>query len=288
LAKLLGISASKRAWGNCDASVKATLAAAMRAGAETDFIRLTDLALEICTGCFKCLRGDRRCPIGDDLYGFLERLEAADALVLGAPVYFLSPPAILVALLDRLLVMGEAGRQVDRNRPAVTLTLMGNARWRGVAEPLVNMTVSLLGFRIVDSVRLVAEGPGEITTRPQVMCRLDEIGSSLAVGDVIASSRKGEVCPVCGSDFFRIEPPELVCPICGSIGDLERFIEGGGFVSTGGEPRWGLSWLDRHIEAWVSPSVERYKDRRRAILKELRQLKQRYTAHVERGKADVH
>jgi hypothetical protein len=288
LTKLLGISASKRAWGNCDASVKAALAGAIDAGAGTDFVRLPDLAIEACTGCFKCLHGDRICPIGDDLYGLLERIGAADSLVLAAPIYFLSPPAVLVALLDRLLVMGGAAEEVDRDRQALTLTLMGNARWRGVAEPLVNMTVSLLGFRIVESMGLVAEGPGEITTRPDVMSRLEEIGGGLARNDAIVPDRPAGVCPVCRSDFFRIEPPELTCPVCGTTGDLKRYIQSGEFVSTGAEPRWGLSWLDRHIEAWVSPSLGRYRDRRRSILKQLRQLRQRYNAHVERGKADVH
>lgn len=44
-----------------------------------------------------------RCSIRDDLPNLLERMIAADALVIGAPLYFRGPPAKMQALLERLI-----------------------------------------------------------------------------------------------------------------------------------------------------------------------------------------
>lgn len=287
MTKLLGVSASARKWGNCEASVKSVLVAAREAGAGTDFIRLTDFNLEPCRGCFRCLGPGKRCPVDDDLYRVLGEFSQADGVVMATPVYFLSPPAALTGLLDRLLTMGSLeGRGVGR-RPAVTMTIMGNRTWRGVAEPLVNITVSLLGFEVLESMSLVAEGPGEVLEQDDTVRRFDQLGRTLAVGETIESQTRGEVCPVCWSDFFRIESGKVVCPVCGAAGDLDAYLRTGGSGIAADGARWGLTWLDRHIQAWVAPSVARYKTKLKSVFENLRLLKVRYSTQDERGDADV-
>jgi multimeric flavodoxin WrbA/uncharacterized Zn finger protein (UPF0148 family) len=317
---ILGISASSRVWGNCEASVKLALLSAMDEGARTDFIRLTDLKIDACRGCFTCLSDARACAIEDDLGGLLERIGEARALVLAAPVYFGLPPAVLVSVLDRLLVV-TAARELPRDpRPAVTITLMGNEKWRGVAQPVVNTAVSLLGFEIAESVSIVAEGPGEVLSQPGVVEKLKRAGKSLVAavpsaagrpsapappsttvslprtGQTSATAPQSQIspqyeagapsaasrsrpnqCPICRSDFFRIEEGFIVCPVCGEKGELVAYTEDGRFLSVGGERRWGTPWLRSHVASWIKPSVMRYKARRREALKNLAELKRLYS-----------
>jgi multimeric flavodoxin WrbA len=277
LKRLLGISASRRPWGNCEASIKTILAAAADLGAGTEFLRLTDFRIEACRGCFKCLVKGGTCPVEDDLYALLEAVGSADAVAVAAPVYFLMPPAVLVAVLDRLLTMGGRERSGPETRPGVTIAIMGNHEWRGVARPAINMTVSLLGFDIVESMSLVAEGPGEVLMEGRTAERLENAGRLLARGEKRVESAVAAACPVCASDFFRVEPPDIVCPVCGSIGDLAVYASERRFERRAGEVRWGLSWLDRHIASWMEPSLERYRDRRRQVLRRLKTLKARYS-----------
>jgi multimeric flavodoxin WrbA len=285
--KILGISASTRLWGNCETSVKQVLAAAMEAGARTTFVRLPDRDIGPCKGCFRCLKEGGRCPADDDLYELLDEVKASDDIVLASPVYFLSAAASLVALMDRLLTVnaymtpgGEPGR-------AVTLTLMGNGKWRGVAEPFVNLTASLLGFEIMESLSLVAEGPGEVIVRQEVAERLTRLGRALAKGEPPEALGRCGVCPVCRSDFFRIEPPAVVCPVCGLKGDLGTYTAEGVFAASGDPPRWGRRWLAAHIDSWIRPSLERYVGNRKEILSRVRHLKAKYCEIDERGKQDV-
>jgi multimeric flavodoxin WrbA len=283
----IGMSASCRAWGNCESAVKQILVSAHRAGAETGFVRLTDLKIEPCRGCFACLVKGGMCTVDDDLRGLLGRIASSDMLILAAPVYFTAPSSNLIALMDRLLVMAGTDRAPDRDRPAVTLTMMGNYLWRGVARPLVNMTASLLGFNVVESLTLVAEGPGEVIADSRIARRLRSIGEKLAKGQPISEDAEPSICPTCKSDFFRIEPPFIVCPVCGEAGWLEDHINAGRFTATGRERSWGLSWLDKHVESWIRPSLLRYKEQRRKIINSLRELKKAYSEIGERGETDV-
>lgn len=302
---VLGISASNRVWGNSEIAVKATLIAAHGAGAEVRFIRLPDLAIEQCRGCFKCLGPEGKCALDDDLVRLVEAVDAARGLVLASPVYFGLPPAPVVSLLDRLLVRTPREGSAPPKKRAVTVTIMGNRKWRGIAEPVVNMTVGLLGFDLAESLEFVAEGPGEVLSLPGAEDRLGLAGklvaSDEAAQDAAGCTERGLVgsgagerglderglaqgdafpqarCPTCRADFFRIGKGALECPVCGSKADLAVYLRDGRFQRVQCEPRWGRPWLKSHVASWIMPSIQRYKARRREILRNVADLKRRYS-----------
>ena len=275
---IVGISASARVWGNCESAVKTFLLSASRSGATCEFIRLTDVRIEPCRGCFKCIPEGGRCPLDDDLYGLLEKISQADGRILAAPVYFMTPAAGLIALLDRLLTMGNA--RVRTKRRAVTVTIMGNSKWRGVAVPIVNVTASLLGFDLVESLEVEAQGPGEVLLDETNIARLTELGRLMAEGEHPGASTSVSLCPVCRSDFFRHEDGDLACPICGIRIKADRYLRNGVVARLQGEPRWSLDWLRRHIASWIKVSIEGYKTTRRRCLEAIKELKRAYDEEI--------
>ncbi len=294
---ILGISGSARVWGNCESAVKTVLLPAAEGGAGCKFIRLTDLRIEPCKGCFECVR-EGVCLVPDDLRYLLDLISGFDAMVMAVPVYFMVPSSQLIRLLDRLLVMGKSHVPL---RPAITITLMGNSKWRGVAESIVNMSASLLGFEVVASVCQVAEGPGEVLLDSQAVQRLKELGRLMVEKDfeirrklreyeenwfsssrseIIFENRRG-ICDFCRSDFFRIEGMSAVCPICGNEGDLSQLLESGVFKSIDCKPRWGTRWLRSHIASWIKPSIERYKQNARQALSAIGDLRRKSEKVIE-------
>jgi hypothetical protein len=269
--KILGIAASSRKWGNSECSARIILNSARARGAETEFHRLTDYDVLHCTGCLRCVyKGG--CPLEDDLYSLLDLCEAADALVLSAPVYFLAANSILTALMDRLLTTDAL--PADRvDRPAVTVNVLGKREWRGVGRSYLNMTAWLLGFKVQGCLDVVAEGPGDVLMHGVNCERLEKTGAALAEGSAFPVGRDTSLCPGCMSDFFRIEPPVIVCPVCGYRGDLGAYVEGGEFEDAGSKPRMGREWLKWHIDDWLRPSAVRYMKRRREVLGRIRDLK---------------
>ena len=70
-------------------------------GAEVEIIHIGTSDITGCSGCFAC-RKLGRCVKNDIVNELAEKLKSADGMIFGSPVYFSSPNASLIALLDRL------------------------------------------------------------------------------------------------------------------------------------------------------------------------------------------
>ncbi|AKB28047.1 iron-sulfur flavoprotein [Methanosarcina siciliae T4/M] len=89
--KVIAINGSPRKKWNTATLLEKALEGAASEGAETEIIHLYDLDFKGCTSCFACkLKGGKsygKCAMRDELTPVLERLEDADAVILGSPIY---------------------------------------------------------------------------------------------------------------------------------------------------------------------------------------------------------
>jgi len=93
---ILYVSGSPRKRSNTDYLLKFTLD---QTGGE--FIKLTDYTISPCRACWACLE-NASCVIRDDMSAMITpRLMAADAIVIGTPVYFNNVTAQLKCFIDR-------------------------------------------------------------------------------------------------------------------------------------------------------------------------------------------
>jgi multimeric flavodoxin WrbA len=76
-------------------------------GAQGEIVNLYDLKFKGCVSCFACkLKGAKsygKCAHIDELTPILEKIEHADALVFGSPVYFGNVTGEMRSFLERLL-----------------------------------------------------------------------------------------------------------------------------------------------------------------------------------------
>lgn len=100
--RIIGIVGSPRLNGNTTFLVKEALSAAEEKGIETELIKLAEHEINPCRACDTCLTSE--CPIEDDVPMILEKLEAADGIIIGSPVYFGN-------------VTGQTKSFMDRTRP---------------------------------------------------------------------------------------------------------------------------------------------------------------------------
>ncbi len=99
--KVVGISGSLRPQSNTLFYVKTALGALEAEGIEAELISLKGKEIKPCTGCYNCTR-EGRCTIeGDDFDEVMEKMRAAEGLILGSPVYLSSVVPQMMALLDR-------------------------------------------------------------------------------------------------------------------------------------------------------------------------------------------
>ncbi len=99
--KILVLSASPRRGGNSDLLCDQLAMGAQKAGHQAEKIFLKDKKINYCLGCGTCLNGKKRCPQKDDMAEVLEKMIAADVIVLATPVYFYTMSAQMKTLIDR-------------------------------------------------------------------------------------------------------------------------------------------------------------------------------------------
>ena len=270
MASILGIVGSARRWGNSELMVRQVLQGAQLDGNTAQMIRLTSLRLGSCTGCMRCVIGGKPCPIDDDMAWLVDTVQAADALVLAAPTYFLGPAAVVKLVLDRLLmVSAEMNSQAPPTRPAVTIITAGLADWRGVSLPYLNALVATFGFRPIESLNAIAPGPGEVLLDDSLMAQALAAGERLRRGELDPAPAPDCVCPFCRCDSFILKGKQAVCPICGQKAVIQQSDDGTFRLHFDAadvtQHRWKPEALHEHMESWVRATGPRFLARRSEI-----------------------
>lgn len=105
--KVIAFNGSPRKSWNTATLLKHALEGAASQGAETELIHLYDYNYKGCISCFACkLEGGKsygRCAVNDDLKPILRKVEEADAIILGSPIYFGVTTGGIRSFLERLM-----------------------------------------------------------------------------------------------------------------------------------------------------------------------------------------
>ena len=85
--KVLLLNGSPHAKGNTAASLEEMIPIFQEAGIETELIQVGHLPIRGCCGCQSCYRTGK-CAIDDVVNELAVKLQEADGLVVGSPVYY--------------------------------------------------------------------------------------------------------------------------------------------------------------------------------------------------------
>ncbi len=99
--KVLILAGSPRKNGNSIALCREFERGAAENGNETELILLRDKNIGYCEACYNCKTHDGECVKKDDMADILRKMNGADVMVLGSPVYFYSVDARMKTLIDR-------------------------------------------------------------------------------------------------------------------------------------------------------------------------------------------
>ncbi len=89
-------------------------------GIESEFFWIGNQPVRGCIACMQCRQeGADGCVFKDELYnGIVERMQSADGVIVGSPVYYAGPNGSLCAILDRVC-FGAA--KYFRHKPAACM-----------------------------------------------------------------------------------------------------------------------------------------------------------------------
>ncbi len=100
---VLILSGSPRKGGNSDLLCDEFLRGALEAGNTGEKIFVRSKKLSPCNACYYCGSHNGQCVIQDDMGEILDKMQAADVIVMASPVYFYSVDAQMKMVIDRTL-----------------------------------------------------------------------------------------------------------------------------------------------------------------------------------------
>jgi multimeric flavodoxin WrbA len=105
--KIMAFNGSPRKKWNTATLLEKALEGAASMGAKTELVHLYDLDYKGCISCFACktIGGESygRCAVQDDLTEVFGKVEQADAVILGSPIYFGDVSGEMKSFMERLL-----------------------------------------------------------------------------------------------------------------------------------------------------------------------------------------
>ena len=131
---VIAINGSPRKNGNTATILNKALEGASSQGSTTELINLYDLNFKGCVSCFACkLKGGKsygKCAYKDDLTPVLEKIESADAVILGSPIYFSEVTGEMRSFMERLifpyLVYDKNYSSLNEKKKPIGLIYTGN------------------------------------------------------------------------------------------------------------------------------------------------------------------
>lgn len=116
--KVIALSGSARKGGNTAILLRHVLAELEKEGIETELVELSGSKIHGCLACRECsARKDARCAQRNDMgNAYLEKMAAANGILLGSPTYVADISPEIKALIDRACMVGMANGGLFRRK----------------------------------------------------------------------------------------------------------------------------------------------------------------------------
>ena len=178
--KVLLLNGSANKNGNTFTALSAVAKQLAKNGVESEIIQLGNKPVRGCIACGKCREKQLgRCIFNDDVCNqIVAKINEADALIVGSPVYYGQPNGAVMAVLQRAFF---SGAQVQ-NKPAAAVAICrrGGAT---AAYQTMNMIFEMMNMPVVTSQYWnIAYGrvPGEVEQDTEGMQTMRTLADNMA------------------------------------------------------------------------------------------------------------
>ena len=176
--KVLGLVGSPRKGSNTDLLVSAVLYGAGASGHEIDKVYLYDADISACIDCRTCKKGSCLCVLGDSMKQIYPKLEAADTIVFGTPLYWYGPTGKMKLLLDRLRPYIASKKLSGKKAILIIPSEEGPQACKCTVE-MFEASIKYLEMQFAGKLLPKAYERAEIKNQPQVLNEAFELGKAL-------------------------------------------------------------------------------------------------------------
>jgi multimeric flavodoxin WrbA len=127
--KVVAFNGSARKDGNTAILIRRVLNVLDSEGIETELIQMAGQQIHGCTACGTCTKiKNKQCKIvNDNVNSYIEKMTAADGIILGSPTYFSMMTSEMKALIDRAGFVSRANGDLFKRKVGATVVAVRRA-----------------------------------------------------------------------------------------------------------------------------------------------------------------
>jgi multimeric flavodoxin WrbA len=182
--KVLALNGSARKDGNTAILINLVFDELKKENIKTELIQFAGQTINGCIACYKCFENqDRRCAVKKDILNdLIEKVEAADGLILGSPTYFSDVSSDMRAFIERCGFVGRANDFMFKRKVGASVVAVRRA---GAIPAFSSMNLFLHYMQMIMpgasywSIGIGRE-PGEVLKDEEGVATMKTLGENMA------------------------------------------------------------------------------------------------------------
>ena len=182
--KVVAFNGSARKDGNTAILIRRVLSVLESEGIETELIQMSGQQIHGCTACGTCRKiQNKQCKIvNDNVNSYIEKMVAADGIILGSPTYFSMMTSEMKALIDRAGFVGRANGDLFKRKVGAAVVAMRRAGGIPTFDGINHFF--LINQMIVPGSSYwnigIGLGKGEVEKDDEGLKTMDDLGKNMA------------------------------------------------------------------------------------------------------------
>ena len=176
--RVLGLVGSPRKEGNTDLLVNRILDGASESNHFTEKVHLYALDIAPCIDCRSCKKGKFNCVINDDMQRLYPKIEGADVIVFGTPLYWYGPTGKMKLMMDRLRPYITSKKMKNKKALVVVPSEEGESAC-GYLVGMFELSFEYLGVTLIAKLLIKAYEKAEVMKQSETLNRAFELGKTL-------------------------------------------------------------------------------------------------------------
>lgn len=176
--KILALIGSPRKGGNTDILVDQILKGGRTKGHTSEKLYLYKYEISACIDCRNCKKGDYVCTVDDGMQEIYPKMQEAELIIFGTPLYWYGPTGKMKLLIDRIRPFVTNKKLVGKKGVIVT-PAQEEAKACGPLIEMFRLSFNHLRMEFAGQVLAQAYEKGEIRQNQEALQEAYEFGASL-------------------------------------------------------------------------------------------------------------
>lgn len=181
--KVVAFNGSPRPEGNTASIIRVVFGELEKQGIQTEMVQVGGIAVRGCTSCYACIKNKLRyCAVTTDpLNDWIDKIMAADGVILGSPVYFYGVTPEMTALMHRTGFVARANERMFKHKIGAAVVALRRNGAMTALDNMIHYLLSMQMFLVGGANNVIAMDIGEYEKDAEGMQNMRMLGTNMAL-----------------------------------------------------------------------------------------------------------